>query len=331
MWVEYYWEISNIPLYSSIMAGKNIFSALAKYNSAIDENYLTESFVFVINVLLQRDHPIGIEILTQLCVKNNEFFFGIDEDISVSTQETTEQGTPDIKVSSPDKLIYIEVKHDSPLDPQQLARYKKALESSAASTKHVVLLTRFAIDFEEQGERPYKHVRWFEVYNWLSNARTKVKTPISIYLIDSFKSFLEAKQMSIQKVSWEYINGVPAFNNLINMIEVAIQGASLRVQQKSAGWDRKGFYVENTEFLCSIHYNNPLVVTFELTDKKNYNKELVDEPSYEVREGKERLWFRLPLEKIHFFSLTKDKQLEEITNFVKKAYSDAQQMRVKAE
>ena len=29
----------------------NIFSALAKYNSAIDENYLTESFVFVIDNL----------------------------------------------------------------------------------------------------------------------------------------------------------------------------------------------------------------------------------------------------------------------------------------
>ena len=144
------------------MSGENIFSALAKYNSAIDENYLTESFVFVINALLQRERPIGLEILTQLCVKNNEFSFGIGEDISVSTQETTEQGRPDIKVSSPDKLIYIEVKHDSPLGSQQLARYGKALESSVADIKHVVLLTRFAIDFEKQKERPYKHIRWFQ-------------------------------------------------------------------------------------------------------------------------------------------------------------------------
>jgi len=36
------------------MSGVNIFSALAKYNSASDENYLTESFVFVINTLLQQ-------------------------------------------------------------------------------------------------------------------------------------------------------------------------------------------------------------------------------------------------------------------------------------
>jgi len=47
------------------MSDENIFSALEKYNSAIDENYLTESFVFVINTLLQQERPIGIEILTQ--------------------------------------------------------------------------------------------------------------------------------------------------------------------------------------------------------------------------------------------------------------------------
>ena len=67
------------------MSSENIFSALAKYNSTIDENYLTEAFVFVINSLLERDHPIGIEILTQLCVKNKEFSFNMDEYISVST------------------------------------------------------------------------------------------------------------------------------------------------------------------------------------------------------------------------------------------------------
>ena len=311
------------------MSGENIFSALAKYNSAIDENYLTEAFVFVINSLLQKERTIGLEILTRLCVENNEFSFDMDEVISVSTQETTEQGRPDIKVSSPDKLIYIEVKHDSPLGYKQLERYKRALEPSMANIKHVVLLTRFAVDFEECEERPYKHIRWYEVYNWLSNARTRVKDPICVYLIDSFNSFLEVKQMSLQKVSWEYINGVPALINLVNMIEVAIQGASLRVHVKSAGWDFKGFYVESKEFWCGVYYDNPLVVTFELIDKKNYKKELVDEPSYEIREGKERLWFRLPLEKIHFFSLTKDEQLEEITKFVKTAYTEAQQMRIK--
>jgi len=311
------------------MPDEDIFSALAKYNSARDENYLTEAFVFLINSLLARECPIGLEILTQLCVENNEFSFGIGEDISISTQETTEQGRPDIKVSSPDKLIYIEVKHDSAVDPQQLARYKKALEPSAAAIKHVVLLTRFAVDFDAEQERPYKHVRWFEVYNWLTNARTRAKDPISVYIIDSFKSFLEVKQMSIQKVGWEYINGVSALANLINMIEVAIQSASLPIYAKSPGWDFKGFYVESNELWCGVFYSDPLVVTFEIQNKKHFNSKLIDTPSYPMRENKYTIWFCLQLEDKYFFSLDKDKQLEEITNFVKKAYSDAQQMRVK--
>ena len=310
------------------MFNENIFSALAKYNSARDENYLTEAFVFVLNSLLLKEPPIGLQILTQLCVKNNEFVFDPDEYISISTQETTEQGRPDIKVSSPNKLIYIEVKHDSALGPQQLARYRKALESSPATIKRIVLLTRFEIDFEDQQERAFdKHVRWFEVYNWLANA--KAQDPVSVHLIESFKSFLEVKQMSIQKVGWEYINGVPAFNNLINMIEVAIQGASLAIYKKSPGWDFKGFYVENAQFWCGILHDDPLVLVFEIWDKKKFNTRLVDTPSYPVREDKTTIRFRLQLEDKYFFSLDRDKQLEEITNFVKKAYSDAQRMRVK--
>ena len=137
--------------------------------------------------------------------------------------------------------------------------------------------------------------------------------------------------MSIQKVGWEYINGVPAMNNLINMIDVAIQASSINKYWKSARWAHKGFYVEDNRLWCGIHYNNPLVITFEMIGKSRFNAKLVKKTSYEVREGKERIWFRLQLEDKHFFSLDKDKQLEEITNFVKKAYSEAQQMRVKAE
>jgi len=55
---------------------------------------------------------------------------------------------------------------------------------------------------------------------------------------------------------------------------------------------------------------------------------LVDTPSYSVREDKDLIWFRLSLEDTHFFSLDKDKQLEEITKFVKIAYAEAQKMRV---
>lgn len=310
------------------MNNKNIFSALSKYNSATDENYLTEAFVFLLNSLLERERQTALDILTRLCVEDQSFSFGEDEEISISTQEVTEQGTPDIKISSPDKLIYVEVKHDSPLGPQQIERYKKALDSSTKRIKCVILLTRFSIDSEEQS-RPHKHVRWFEVYNWLEKAAAQ--DPVSKYLIDSFNSFLEEKRMSIQKVGAEYVNGIPAFNNILNMIEVAIENANIPTYPtypRAASWDSKGFWLGDKEYWCGIYYNNHLIITFEIIDKSKYDKSL-NTSRYEIKKGRERIWFRLPLGEIDFFSLDKDKQQEEITKFVKTAYAQAQQMCIK--
>lgn len=309
------------------MSSENIFSALAKYNSAIDENYLTESFVFVINSLLQRERPIGLEILTKLCVENDEFSFDKNEAISISTQETTKQGRPDIKVFSPDKLIYIEVKYESGLGYQQLERYMKALESSNAATKHVILLTRYSVDFEEEG-RPYKHVRWSKVYNWLASAKDKAKDSVSCYLIEQFMYFLEVKQMSVPKVGWEYINGVHALNNLMDMIKVAIEDASLQINPRAQSRDYRGYYFDNVEFWCGIAYAEPLFVKFEIEYREKFDTQLVKKPSYPLKD-KDMLQFLLRLEDIHFFSLDKDKQLEEITRFVKTAHAEAQQMRIK--
>ena len=62
----------------------NIFLALEKYNSAVDENYLTEAFVFLLNSLLENDRFLCLEILTHLCIKDNEYCFLEDEVIVIS-------------------------------------------------------------------------------------------------------------------------------------------------------------------------------------------------------------------------------------------------------
>jgi hypothetical protein len=313
------------------MSSNNIFSALAKYNSATDENYLTESFVFVINTLLKREPNIVIEFINHLCSKDNECLFNSNESIFISTQDVTQQGTPDIKISFPEKFIYIEVKHESDLGYRQIERYKQALASSSAPIKYIVLLTRYSVDFKNAEEKPDKHVRWSEVYNWLETAKDKAQDRVNAYLIEEFMSFLEVKQMSIQKVGWEYINGVPALNNLMNMIESAIEASGIRFFKdypRSAGWEFKGFWMEDKQYWCGVHFNNPTILTFEITDKENFNEALVETNEYKLMNGKERLWFRLPLEDVHFFSLDKDKQLEEITKFVKTSYAEAQKMRI---
>ena len=253
-----------------------------------------------------------------------------DEDISVSTQYVTEVGTPDIKVSTGDKLIYIEVKDRSPVEARQLRHYRKALESSHCPIKKLILITRVPADNTEHKGLPDRQVCWFEVHNWLTSLETR--EPVSAYMVNSFKSFLEDRRMAIDKVGWEYINGVPAFNNLINMIEAAIKNVGISFHKnypRAAAWDSKGFWLENRKYYCGIYYNTPLSVIFKAFNKEELSMENVNPPSYPVKEALRSIWFILQLDDVHLFSLDKDRQLEEITKFVSTAYQEAKQMRVK--
>ena len=319
------------------MDSKDIFTALAKCNSARDENYLTEAFVFVINSVLSNnqgiDYGMACEFLTKICFKDGEFGFNEADNIIISTQDVTEEGTPDIKVSTPGKLIYIEVKHDSQPGERQISRYKKALEDSVAPLKRVILLTRFPIEFRDEEERPFKHVRWYQIYNWLSTLKTKVNSPSNSYLIDSFNLFLEGKQMSIQRVDWEYIKGVPALVNLMTMIEVAITSAGIplyRDYPRATALEWRGFYLKSNEIWCGIYYSDPLNIVLQLVDKKKFDVHLVPKTTYDVEEDKKSIWFSLGLEECHFFSLNKDEQLAEIMKFVKASYEEGNKMRLDA-
>jgi len=304
---------------------KNIFSALSKYDSASPENYLTESFVFLLNNLLEREHPIAIDILNKLCVNNNEFSFCDNEEISISTQVITDQGTPDIMISSPDKLIYIEVKQDSPLGYKQVERYKNALSESPANFKYVILLTRFAIELEEK-EKPYKHILWHEAHNWL--LKTNIQDHVSKYLRDSFIYFLKEKHMSIEKIDWEYIKGVPSLVNLLKMIEFGIENLKLKIDNRAQGNTYIGRYFDGVQYWCGIWFDTPLILRFEMEDKNKFDPGLFKERTYDgVWDDGKVLYFNFELEKIYFFSLDKDKQQEAISKFISTCYKEAQLMR----
>ena len=308
---------------------KSIFSALAKYSLPQDENYLTEAFVFLINSLLANEKIVGIQILNRLCAENGELAFTVDDDIAVSTQYVTDLGTPDIKIFSRDKLVYVEVKDYSPVKATQLKHYREVLKSSNRGTQKLILLTRYAVNYEDHKGIPDRQVCWFEIYNWLKSLEPQ--HAVSAYLINSFNSFLEDKRMSIEKVAWEYINGVPAFNNLINMIEAAIKGVGIPFHKnypRAAAWDSKGFWLENKKYYCGVYYNAPLTLIFKAFNKKDLDVGKVASPSYPIKEAFSSIWFMLQLEDVHFFSLDKDRQLEDIAKFISTAYGEAKQMRI---
>jgi hypothetical protein len=285
----------------------NVFSCLATHRSAIDEDYLTEALVFVANLLLERAPSAGIGLLNLLCGQTGtQPRFGSPDTVLIATQPVTELGTPDIEIRGPDTLAYVEVKHDSPLSPGQLERYKAQLDRSGYPNTRLVLLARSRYTAFDTSLSPadYHSVYWYEVYNWLS--RVQAQDDISQYFVRSLMSFLEGKRMSVQKVTWEYIQGIPAMLNLTDMMERAMAAAMPGLKfTRTAGWNWRGFYLPN-DCWWGVRFADPLLIVFENNKGEH--------PTYKVD---------LDLKDNHFFSLNKDEQLDCLVQFLRKADAGA--------
>lgn len=94
----------------------NVFSALSTYGSSEEENHLTESFVFLLNLLLQRAPDSALLLLDHLTGSLPLHNFTRPELVAIRTQPRWEQGRPDIEIKeADDTLIFVEIKHDSPI------------------------------------------------------------------------------------------------------------------------------------------------------------------------------------------------------------------------
>lgn len=289
----------------------NIFSTLFRYSVYAPENYLTEAFVYLMKELLVREPDVAIALINGLCGFSSKPGFVNASSISCNTQVTLDEGRPDIEIRDDDRLlVYVEVKHNSPLHDGQLEAYKSELLKSGYEETRLILLTRSkqsALDTTLSPDE-FHHACWYQIHAFLLSS--KVNDKVAEYLIDQFLGFLEEKGMSVKKVSWEYMQGVPSMLNLISMVEAAIEEAIPWVKiKRTGGWNWRGFYVG--EMFCGIRYDEPLLVVVENNGgwKPTFRKDL-------------------DLEKKLFFALGQDEQLEMIINFIREGY---QEMPKKAE
>jgi len=304
----------------------NLFKDLSRHLSERHEDFLTNSFVYLLNYLLDNEKPLGIALLNFVCVKNSEFVFSEVEEVVITTQKPTSEGTPDIEIKSIDKWIYVEVKHDSGLGIKQIERYRKALENERMPVKKIVLLTKFSLDFEESKEEgaPDKHIRWYQIHRYLEEL--KPRGEVGKFLINQFIGFLEGKQMAIQRVGWEYTNGIRAFLNLVNMIGIAIEDLGIKIYQKTAGWEWRGYYLEGRDEFCGVYFEEPdsiYLFSFGLLSYKPQEKDFRF-PFYEDDGG---TYFELALEDAHFFALQKDEQLDILKKFISTCHSEAKRLK----
>ncbi|MFC1997621.1 hypothetical protein ACFLXI_08470 [Chloroflexota bacterium] len=106
------------------------------------------------------------------------------------TQVDTDEGTPDIEISGPNFIIFIEVKVDSPLGDQQLERYRKAIATSDKEKQQLILLSR--LPFEADREILDFNLRWIQIGDWLDEERNEEDIgENAIYLIEQFTGFLQ--------------------------------------------------------------------------------------------------------------------------------------------
>jgi hypothetical protein len=93
----------------------------------------------------------------------------------------------------------------------------------------------------------------------------------------------------MEKITWEYMEGVPAMVNLANMLGTAIAEALPEEQhRRTAGWNWIGYYLgEGADILFGVRYQEPLNIVFENNrgNDPTFQRELV-------------------LPDVHFFSLT---------------------------
>jgi len=132
----------------------------------------------------------------------------------------------------------------------------------------------------------------------------EIEDEVINFLVNDFLDFLRGKEMSMERVSWEYIKGVSALQNYMNMLGIAI-GEALPNEgvRRSSGWTWQGFSFNESDLWVGIRFRNPLILSFENNGG--------NDPTFKKD---------LNLEDIHFFSLDAGKQLEELISFISENY-----------
>ncbi len=279
----------------------DVFTALSANGSTEPENHLTDSQAYLLRLLLERYPESGLAVIRHLAGPAMEGRPSVARRVAVATQVSVGTGRVDLHISAgTDALIYVEIKHDAPLGPGQLEYYRDHLDATGLPHRRLVLLSRSRATAQQTTLPPDRchHVCWYQVHEWLADA--ELSDPVCRHFADDFVRFPEAKQMSIEKVSWEYMQGVPALVRLTGMMEAAVHELwPMSAVKRTAGWNWRGFFVAGSYFV-GVRLHQPLVVVLE--DNLGTN------PAFKRD---------LDLEATRFFALTSGEQLEALIEFLR--------------
>ena len=309
----------------------NLYSTLFRWAHRQDENFVTEGFTYILSRLLEREPIVARDLIHRLCSRASDAAFDLGKQISITTQFTTDEGRPDLCIQSDSFLALVEFKKGSGLGPDQLERYSRWLKKNAnGRMTRLVLLSVFLVAPEEndgqtkaRDETPLDVVyrRWHSVADWLKHSAELSET--SQFLIDEFLDFLGEQIMTVEQVSWQYLEGTRALCRFTDMLGKALENAGIQIHQRSSGWDSRGLYTEGKRFWIGVYLSRPSVLQFEFVDAAPDVERFKNLGRGEILDKKCLFTSDLTSEAVHFFSRSKDSQLDFLTTFVTQAHNDA--------
>lgn len=313
----------------SLFSILSIYKPLETVNP--EENFSTELLVYLLKFSIENRTLLFSNFMNFLGIKVDESEY---EKFSIYTQlvfytEAGKQVFPDITIETEGELNFIEVKLESGInyynledeENSQLVINQIELYQTIRTLKkkNIYLLTKYFCDLPFEDCPDFKKkLRWQDFYYLIKQYKTN--NSVEKYLIDEEIKYMEGKNMSIPKVSYEIMNGMESLKNLFVQLEFAFEGIPFK---SSFGYTGLGYYLQlNDDKICWVG-------TFY--DGKKLLIEVINENAInavEAREENETIWEKdrkknvtyFDFEENHYFCLKAEEQLEILKKWIDPIY-----------
>ena len=292
----------------------NLYNNLHRSTSGWDEDFLTEAFTHLLKYLQDHESDAAYLIINKLTGNlPRELGEDIDE-ISISTQLSTNFGIPDICIRHQSFLVLIEVKVDADFHSGQLSGYRRFLSESELPNVRLNTLTRYG----QSGDHSAVDlaIRWNQVAGGLEKLR--LHDPVAIYLRNEFVGFLNKRGVAMDKVEWDLVSGIKSMLSLLNMIVEAMSAVELKHDTATAGKNRQGFLRKHgptKRIFVGIYLDDPSRLWVHTE-----NCPLDNELQVSLGEIDNGIWsatLDLASEEVHFFARSKQSQLSCLEEFLR--------------
>lgn len=310
----------------------NLFVRLHKWAFRQDENFLTETFAYLLEYLTENEPEAASELVSQITSGIVTLTPQQVRGLKIRTQISGDDGIPDIELRTSHHFVIIEVKSEAEATEEQLARYRRTLALSGVASTGLILLSRYPAS----AEGAHHYFRWYQIAELIYQESNKYKFKAeSQFLVEQFLGFLKARNMTMGQVTWEMTTGIRSMRNLVDMLYEAAAACGLKAQI-AGNRDMMFVYLDGRNYWAGIRYTNPESIHFA-----TWNLKVDPQKVEELGVGTTFQWFNdktqcgwqndvnLELEEVHFFARSKVSQMQFLEQFLRENLELAQKVIIK--